>query len=73
MSVLLQNIKTAKYVEHSTGWTERPERAKKFTGATEALFYCCNHELWDMKILGRFRDPKKNFSIPLTEIGWGNT
>jgi len=64
MSVLLRNLRSAKYVEHPAGWTENPENARQFGGTTDALFYCCQHQLHDMEIhAGEFR-------IPLTEIGW---
>ena len=66
MSVLLQSVETSKYVEHEAGWTIRPEAARKFGGATDALFYCYQHHLKNMQILGRFEDSKKNFTIPLT-------
>lgn len=66
MSVLLQSIKTEKYVEQSDGWTTQPKQAKQFGAATEALHYCCDHHLKDMKILGQFGDAKMNFSISLT-------
>ena len=70
MSILLQSIETAKFVEHQQGWTEDLGKARDFGGATDALFYCCKHHLQHMQILGHFEDPHKNFTIPLTEIGW---
>jgi len=73
MSVLLQSVETAKYVERSDGWTELPAKAREFGGATDALFYCYKHHLRNMQILGQFAYPQKNFTIPLTEIGWTRT
>jgi len=68
MSVLLQSIKTEKYVEQSDGWTAHPKQAKQFDGAAEALVYCCSRHLKDMKIVGQFRDAQMNFSISLTAM-----
>jgi len=67
MSVLLQSIETAKYVEHPVGWTDCPEKALEFGGGTDALIYCYQHRLKNMRILGQFADPKQNFTIPLNE------
>jgi len=67
MSVVLQSLETLKYVEPLAGWTECPERAREFGGGTDALIYCYQHHLQNMRILGRFDDPQKNFTINLTE------
>jgi hypothetical protein len=69
MSVLLQSMETAKYVRRPESWTESAGEARKFGGAMEALFYCYHHHLENMKILGQFGDPEKDFSIPLRQIG----
>ena len=65
MSVFLQNEKTQRYIGGSDEWTDQPEQAQKFGGGTAALVYCCQHHLHRMKILGRFDDPAKNFTIIL--------
>ena len=62
MSVLLKSLENAKYLENPSGWTEEPERARKFAGATDALFYCHRHRLKNVEIKG------DNFTFPLTEI-----
>jgi hypothetical protein len=67
MSVLLQSIWTSKYVEDGARWTDYPNEALQFNGATEALFYCYKHRLKHMQVLGQFDDPGKNFTIPLTD------
>lgn len=67
MSVLLQSMVTSKYVEQPAVWTERPERAREFNGGTEALLYCYQQQLRNMQILGRFEDPRKDFTIPLSD------
>ena len=69
MSVLLQSMDHAKYVQQPGGWTETPEEAREFGGAMEALFYCCHHHLDNMRSLGRFGDPEQDFTIPLRQLG----
>jgi hypothetical protein len=64
MSVLLRSLENSKYVGHPSGWTEQPEEARKFGGATDALFYCHRHQLKNMEIKG------KDFTIPLTALSW---
>ena len=65
MSVLLQSIETAQYVEQPSVWTKELGKAREFGGATEALFYCCEHNLTNMQILGQFADAGQDFTIPL--------
>ena len=67
MSILLQNAATAKFVEGPTSWTDRPDVAMHFNGSSEALLYCYEHHLRNMRILGRFDDPRKNFAISIEE------
>ena len=66
MRVLLQCMRTSKFVNDREGWTEQSDEALEFQGSKEALIYCYQHHLSHMQILGRFNDPKKNFTIPLT-------
>jgi hypothetical protein len=73
MSIFLQSLETMKYVGIATGWTDNPRMAREFGGGTEALFYCYQHHLARMRILGQFEDPRENFTIPLTEISFGQT
>jgi hypothetical protein len=73
MSILLQSLDTMKYVGRPSGWTERPELAREFGGGTEALFYCYQHHLDHMRILGQFADARQNFTIPLNTISFGQT
>ena len=67
MSVLLQSIQTSKYVDQKAGWTEQLDRAREFSEGMDALFYCYQHHLRNMRILGQFDDPHKNFTIHLTQ------
>jgi hypothetical protein len=70
MSVYLKSTRTDKFVEGPELWTEQPEKARQFGGSTDALFFCCRHHLADMEILGRFADPRNNFTVPLREHGF---
>ena len=65
MSVYLQSLNTDKYVAGPEQWTDRPEKARQFGGGTEALFFCYQHRLGDVQILGRFPNPRENFTISL--------
>ena len=65
MSVYLQSLKSDKYVAGPEQWTEHPEQARQFGGGAEALFFCYQHRIGDVKILGRFANPQDNFTIPL--------
>jgi len=67
MSVKLLNAKTAKFVQEPQGWTDDERRARDFAGGTHALFYCYQHHLTNMRILGQFANPKENFSIAVSE------
>ena len=66
MSVKLLNMKTAKFLQEPERWTEREEEAREFGGGTDALLYCYRHHLTNMRIRGRFPDPRQNFDIKLT-------
>ena len=68
MSVMLQSMLTHKYFVVPNRWTEAPEQATDFLGGMEALMFCYEHHLGEMRILGRFDDPGKNFTIPLTDL-----
>jgi hypothetical protein len=67
MSILLQNSATSKYVESPTQWTDKPDVALHFDGGSDALLFCYQHHLKNMRILGRFDDPSQNFTISLEE------
>jgi hypothetical protein len=67
MSVYLKSLKTEKYVKGPEQWTDTPDEARKFGGGADALFYCYQYRLGSMEILGRFKDPKQNFTIPLQQ------
>jgi len=59
----------AKYVQQPDVWTETPDEARHFGGAMEAVFYCYHHHFENMRILGRFGDPDRDFTIPLRQVG----
>ena len=65
MSILLQNSATSKYVESPTQWTDKPDVALQFEGGRDALLFCYEHHMKNMRILWRFDDPDQNFSISI--------
>ena len=67
MSVYLQSIETEHFVKGPSQWTKSPEQAQPFGGVIAALFYCQEHGLERMQILGRLQDGQKDFKIPLDE------
>jgi hypothetical protein len=71
MNILLQNKKTLTYVTDLSTQTMQHEKAHLFGTGIEALFYCLNHHLKSMQILGEFVDPRFNFTMPVTDIRGG--
>jgi hypothetical protein len=67
MNILLQNSTTLNYVDEAAGWTANHEKARVFATGLEAMVYCFNHHIADMRILGEFADPRMNFSVPVTD------
>lgn len=67
MNILLQNKRTLNYVEGTTGWTTRRDKAHVFGTGLEAVFFCLNHHIANMQILGEFTDQRMNFSVPVTD------
>jgi len=68
MTILLQNKKTLNYVEGTGKWTAHAERARVFGTGLEAIFFCLNHHIADMQILGKFVDRRMDFTIPVTDL-----
>ena len=71
MNILLQNQKTSNYVTDLSTWTMQHEKAHLFGTGIEALFYCFNHHLRNMQILGEFVNPRMNFTMPVTDLRGG--
>ena len=67
MSVLLQSMRTDKYVGDAGVWTEKPEQAHPFADM-DAVIFCYEHHLGEMRILGRAADSQQNFTSALLEI-----
>jgi O-acetylhomoserine/O-acetylserine sulfhydrylase-like pyridoxal-dependent enzyme len=68
MNILLQNKKTSRYVTDLSTWTMQHEKAHLFGTGIEALFFCFNRHLKNMQILGEFLNPRKNFTMPVTNL-----
>ena len=62
MSVVLRSVGSRKFVKHPTEWTAAENEARKFGGAAEALFYCCQHRISNVEIMG------KDFKIPVPKF-----
>lgn len=68
MKVLLQNKTTLYYVQGARGWTTQVEKARVFGSGLEAFFFCLDHRMANMQILGKFADARMNFSVPVTDL-----
>jgi hypothetical protein len=71
MNILLQNRKTLTYVTDRCTQATQHEKAHLFGTGIEALFYCFNHQLKNMQILGEFANPRFNFTIGVTDLRGG--
>ena len=68
VNILLQNKKTFSYVRDCSTWTTQREKAHLFETGLEAFFFCLNHHLKNVQILGEFINPRMNFTIPVTDL-----
>ena len=71
MNILLQSKKSFSYITDLSTWTKQREKAHSFETGIEALFFCFNHHLKNMQILGEFVNPRINFTIPVTDLKGG--
>lgn len=68
MKILLQNIRTSKYIEAGTSdWTILHDDARVFGHSLEALMFCLNRGIRNMHILIEFPNPRMNFAYPVTD------
>ena len=68
MTILLQNKRTLRFVEGAAGWTPLIARARVFETGLQALFFCLNHHIANMQILGKFADRRMDFAVPVTDL-----
>lgn len=68
MNILLQNKRTLNFLGGTTGWTPDHAKARIFGTGLEAMFYCLNHHVADMQILGKFADQRMDFTVPVTDL-----
>lgn len=68
MNILLQNKSTLRFLGDCSGWTQDRAEARIFDTGLEALFFCLNHQLADMQILGSFADRRMDFTVPVTDL-----
>ena len=68
MNILLQNRRTLNFLGASTGWTPNHANARIFGTGLEAMFFCLNHDVANMQILGKFADRRMDFTVPVTDL-----
>ena len=68
MDILLQNKSTLRFLDDGSGWTRERAQARIFDSGLEAIFFCLNHKLANMQILGAFADRRMDFTIPVTDL-----
>ena len=68
MDILLQNKSTLRFLDDGSGWTRERAQARIFGTGLEAIFFCLNHELANMQILGAFTDRRMDFTVPVTDL-----
>ena len=71
MNILLQNQRTSQYVQGTCGWTPDHEQACHFLTGLEAMFFCFNHHVRNMRIVGEFTDKRMDFALPVTDLRGG--
>ena len=72
MNILLQHQKTSNYVQGTAtgkpGWTPDHEKARHSLTGLEAMFFCFNHHVRNMRIVGEFVDRRMDFTLPVTDL-----
>jgi hypothetical protein len=68
MDILLQDKRTMRFLDGGGGWTPNRAEARTFGTGLEAIFFCLNHQLANMQILGAFADRRMDFSVPVTDL-----
>ncbi len=68
MKILLQNRRTLSFLGATTGWTPNHAKARIFSTGLEAMFFCLNHHVANMQILGKFADQRMDFIVPVTDL-----
>jgi hypothetical protein len=68
MNILLQNKRTLNFLGCTTRWTPDHYKARLFGTGLEAMFFCLNHHIANMQILGKFSDQRMDFTVPITDL-----
>jgi len=71
MDILLQNERTTRYVQATSGWTRDRDKARRFLTGLDAMFFCFNHRVRNMRIVGEFPDTNMNFVLQVTDLRGG--
>jgi hypothetical protein len=71
MKIILQSIQTLKFISLPdllvpNEWTPVIERARPFTTALEAMFYCYRNDIPNMQIRVMYPDQLEDYTIGLT-------
>lgn len=67
--VLVQNTRTRKYLKKDGRWTIRGSEAAVFLSTRTAIEFCLQKELTEVELVCRFRNLKRDVSIPLALQG----
>ena len=68
MNILLQNRRTLNFLAGTTGWTPDRDKARIFGTGLEAMFFCLNHHICNMQIVGEFADWRMDFTVSITDL-----
>jgi hypothetical protein len=66
MNVLLQKKSTLEYLKNQTEWTALRGEARVFASGLDALYFCYNHGIRNMQIVGEC-DGGLSFNVPVTD------
>ena len=73
MRILLQNIKTLKFISEEPQppgdqrWTDLEVDARSFENGLDAIYHCYRRGIADMQIVAAFVDSQLNFTVPITD------
>lgn len=65
MRVILQNVKTGRYLRHLNEWTDDDATAREFPDSLSAINYCSANGLSDVHVLLKFKQAHYDISLPV--------
>ena len=66
MKVFLQHTRTLKYIEAPDAWTPRISEALEFEDSGEAIQFCLDHELPEMRVVLHFPEFDYDVHLPVS-------